>query len=250
MKYLLKIFVATLSYCTVAVSLHAQVDAIKVLANGNVGIGAPNPTEKLQVEGNVKVNGNLNVNGRVMDKTGFVMPAGTILPFAGSTAPAGWVLCDGTSYAKTGDQKDLFAVIGVMYGSEGNDKFKVPDLRGTFIMGAVPNDANETVSKTGNPDTHTHGITIPSKTFTTTTAGNHNHKFPSNWYYRTFGGSGPIAGSYTGIDTGGSDVKNQNTQDAGNHSHQVTADWSGLNSAASSGKNRPKWMALNYIIKY
>lgn len=38
--------------------LAAQTTSVKVIANGNVGIGTDNPTEKLQVQGNVLVKGN------------------------------------------------------------------------------------------------------------------------------------------------------------------------------------------------
>ena len=65
------------------------------------------------------------------------MPTGAIIPFAGSTAPTGWLLCDGgstgllrTTYAA------LFAVIGTTYGSgDGSTTFNVPDLRGRVVAG-------------------------------------------------------------------------------------------------------------------
>jgi microcystin-dependent protein len=239
MKLLFQPFVRVLLLCTFTIPANAQTDAIKIIANGNVGIGTENPTEKLQVEGNLKV------NGRVMDKTGLLMPAGAIVPFAGSVAPPGWLLCNGASYSKTGDQKDLFAVIGVMYGTDGNDTFKVPDMQGSFVMGALPNKPADSLGKSGNADVHNHSVNPPAATFNTTTAGKHTHKFPGNWYKRNLDNGG-----YSGIDTGGSDVKNQTTQEAGDHAHQVNVELPGFTSGASSGKNRPKWIALNYIIKY
>jgi microcystin-dependent protein len=65
------------------------------------------------------------------------MPTGAVIPYAGSAAPTGWLLCDGgssgisrTTYAA------LFAVIGTTYGSgDGSTTFNVPDLRGRVPAG-------------------------------------------------------------------------------------------------------------------
>lgn len=67
-----------------------------------------------------------------------VLPAGLILPYAGQSAPPGWVLCDGASYNRTDPTfAALFAVVGTTYGpgSTPND-FNVPDLRGRVPVGA------------------------------------------------------------------------------------------------------------------
>jgi microcystin-dependent protein len=237
MKHFL--FISAFVCITAIGKLHAQTDALKILPNGNVGIGTDAPVEKLQVDGNVKA------SGRFVDKTGVVMPVGTVLPFAGTTAPPGWLLCDGTAYSISGDQKDLFAAIGYTHGSDGTTaKFRVPDLRGCFTMGAAPALA-EPVGVRGEPDQHWHYVDIPSRTLYTNFAGNHHHSFPGNWYKRNMDD-----GKYSGIDTGGSDVSQQTTQDAGSHQHEVN-DWGQrLYTSYTNDRNRPKWIALNYIIKY
>ena len=52
---------------------------------------------------------------------------GFIAPFAGSTAPAGWLVCDGSAVSRTTYAK-LFAVIGTTYGSgDGNTTFNLPN---------------------------------------------------------------------------------------------------------------------------
>lgn len=53
--------------------------------------------------------------------------------FAGSTAPAGWLICDGRSVSST-DFPELYAVIGTTYGGYGSN-FQLPDLRGRFPVG-------------------------------------------------------------------------------------------------------------------
>jgi microcystin-dependent protein len=64
-----------------------------------------------------------------------IVPTGGLMPFGGSSAPIGWVLCDGTSYLRTGDYADLFAVIGTTYGAADGTHFNVPDLRGRVAVG-------------------------------------------------------------------------------------------------------------------
>lgn len=61
------------------------------------------------------------------------LPAGVVLPYAGQNAPAGYLLCDGTSYA-TSAYAGLFGVIGYLYGGSGAN-FTVPDLRGRVPFG-------------------------------------------------------------------------------------------------------------------
>jgi microcystin-dependent protein len=60
---------------------------------------------------------------------------GLVLPYAGSSAPTGWLLCDGAEISRT-TYSDLFALIGTTYGvGNGSTTFNIPDLRGRVIMG-------------------------------------------------------------------------------------------------------------------
>ena len=60
---------------------------------------------------------------------------GAIKPWGKSTAPDGYVLCDGTSLARAGTYADLFAVIGTTYGTADGSSFNVPDLQGRMPQG-------------------------------------------------------------------------------------------------------------------
>lgn len=62
-------------------------------------------------------------------------PLGTVLSFAGSKAPNGYLLCDGKSYA-VADYEDLYAVIGNTYGGDSTN-FNVPNLVDKFIQGST-----------------------------------------------------------------------------------------------------------------
>lgn len=64
-----------------------------------------------------------------------VFPKGTILDYAGSGAPSGWLLCDGTAVSRT-TYSGLFTVIGVTWGAgDGSTTFNVPDLKGRVTIG-------------------------------------------------------------------------------------------------------------------
>ena len=59
-----------------------------------------------------------------------VIKAGTIQAFGGSTAPDGWLFCDGSAISRT-LYADLFAVIGTTYGSgDGTTTFNLPNFIG------------------------------------------------------------------------------------------------------------------------
>jgi microcystin-dependent protein len=60
---------------------------------------------------------------------------GVVEPFAGTTAPAGSLLCYGQAVSRT-DYVGLFTVIGTTYGTgDGSTTFNVPDLRGAVAGG-------------------------------------------------------------------------------------------------------------------
>jgi microcystin-dependent protein len=63
------------------------------------------------------------------------IPAGVIMDFGGTSAPAGFVACDGSAISRT-IYADLFANIGTTWGvGDGSTTFNVPDLRGMFTRG-------------------------------------------------------------------------------------------------------------------
>lgn len=63
------------------------------------------------------------------------VPAGAVQWFAATTAPAGWLVCDGSAVSRT-TYAGLFSVIGTTFGSGNNSTtFNLPDFRGQFIRG-------------------------------------------------------------------------------------------------------------------
>ena len=119
--------------------------------------------------------GNAGATGQVLTKTANgtewqasnsgAIPAGAMMPYAGATAPEGWLLCDGQEVSKT-DNSALYAAIGDAYGSPSDQaNFKLPNMQGTMPIGA-------------NAGTYTLGATGGSATTTLATANlpAHNHQ--------------------------------------------------------------------------
>lgn len=133
-----------------------------------------------------------------------VLPAGIVSPYAGSVAPTGYLLCDGSAINRT-DYSRLFSAIGTAYGvGNGSTTFNLPDLRGRVIaaldnMGGT--DAGRlslanTLGTTAGTQTHTLTTSeIPSHTHPITDPG-HAHA-QNGTAAANFAGSGGLQGTQT-----------------------------------------------------
>jgi len=84
------------------------------------------------------------------------IPTGTVLDFAGNTAPTGYLICNGAAVSRT-TFSTLFGVIGTTWGSgDGSTTFNVPDLRGRTSMGSGQGASltNRTVGQTLGAEQH------------------------------------------------------------------------------------------------
>ncbi|UOY06202.1 phage tail protein [Muricauda sp. SCSIO 64092] len=173
------------------------------------------------------------------------VPTGTIVAYAGSTAPNGWVLCHGQDITNVVGSKALRDLIG---------SDNAPNLQGMFLRGTGSSTVgghtysgpNLLATETDAIKAHTHG----HGSLGTSSAGNHDHD--DNVYKYALRISASDAGSVTptGFDGGGTgseyDIKNHKAlEDAGNHTHSITG------STASSGgtETRPVNFGVTYIIK-
>jgi microcystin-dependent protein len=60
---------------------------------------------------------------------------GVLFDYAGTVAPAGWLMCDGSAVSRT-TYATLFGVIGTTYGAgDGATTFSLPDFRGRVAVG-------------------------------------------------------------------------------------------------------------------
>lgn len=89
----------------------------------------------LAVTGGVSATGDISATGSVKQAGFALLPVGLVLPYAGSSAPSGYLLCYGQAVSRT-TYASLFAAIGSTYGSgDGSTTFNLPDLRGRVVAG-------------------------------------------------------------------------------------------------------------------
>lgn len=100
------------------------------------------------------------------DSGSSLVPIGTMLNFAGTVPPAGWLLCRGQAVSRQ-QFAALFAVIGVLYGAgDGSTTFNVPNTAGRTIRGsdvtswqtATTGGSDTVMLATSNVPPHAHGI--------------------------------------------------------------------------------------------
>ena len=169
------------------------------------------------------------------------VPPGAIMEYGGSTAPAGWLLCDGSAVSRA-TYAALFAAIGTAYGAGDNSTtFNVPDRRDRFGIGA-----SGTVARGSTGGSTTSGGTalttaqMPSHTHTGTTSTNGDH---SHFTTGFLGGAG--AGPNSSFDPVNI---NRDTNVAGAHNHTFTTNATG-GGEAHTHSIMPPYVASNYIIK-
>ena len=78
-----------------------------------------------------------NTNWDVVDEfLAMALPVGAIFDFAGTYAPAGWLICDGRLISRT-TYSQLFSVISTYWGAgDGSTTFALPPTPGRALVGA------------------------------------------------------------------------------------------------------------------
>lgn len=158
------------------------------------------------------VNDNMDLIDALLNR---VCPVGSVLPFGGVTAPAGWHLCQGQQIA-TASYPKLFAALGYTYGGAGA-LFAVPNLQGRVpLMAGSGSDVlgvpfSFAFAAVGGVVQHILGVpNLPAANLISDVTGSHQHP----------GFAEPIGHGHT-------------TDPAGAHAHDVGEQ--PLNVAANSG---------------
>ena len=190
----------------------------------------------------------------------FSMPAGMLFPYAGASAPTGYLLCHGQAVSRS-TYASLFTAIGTTYGAgDGSSTFNLPDLRGRVIAGQDDMggaSANRLTNQTGGLDGDTLGATGGSETHTLTEAqlASHTHSVNSvtigtlapNQTGQNAVNSGGILGTSLNITNGGlSTSTNSFINNVGTTAH--TASLANTGSGSAHNNVQPT-IILNYVIK-
>jgi len=193
------------------------------------------------------------------------MPTGALMPYAGATAPTGYLLCDGSSVSSS-TYLALHAVIsntygGTAYTGSGALSFNLPDLRGRLPMGAgtgtglnssgtgAPSGTAQTARTRGQwlgEETHallTAEMPSHSHNGATGNAGSHSHTMAAGISIASTGLASPALASSSGsqyIFASSGTITNT----VADHSHTIPAN-------GGDGRHAiiPPVVVLNYIIK-
>lgn len=163
------------------------------------------------------------------DVAASLVPAGSVMSYVGTSAPTGWLMCDGSAVSRV-TYAALFAVIGTSHGSgDGSTTFNLPDYRGRFLRGLDgsagrdPDDSSRTAMNSGGNTGDAVG-SVQSDQF-----GSHSHTVSNllnpNYSFRE--GSGTILFN---ANLGGSPAATV--------------------SSAGGNETRPKNAFVNFIVKH
>lgn len=159
-----------------------------------------------------------------------VTPSGSVVMFAGSGVPSGWLVCDGSVVSQT-TYANLYSAIGTTYntGGEGAGNFRLPNTSGIFVRGV----GQQNISGTNFPPT---AATLGQKqddatavNGLTATDSGHSHGISGS---NTTGG----LGSELGVPT------NPNIYSTSSGTANITVN-------STDAETRPACIAFYYIIK-
>ena len=189
--------------------------------------------------------------------TGLTSLTGQIIMYGGTSAPSGWLACNGTAVSRT-TYSTLFGIIGTTYGvGDSSTTFNLPNLVSKFARGsATPGTGagSDTVTITANNlPSHTHAAG-------TLTGGAHTHQ---ELFQLTTDGELVVAykdmtraqGSFTQ----GPKATTKNQQDHNGEGEYITGSGGAVAVTGATGNNTttatdltvvPAYEKVMYIIKY
>jgi microcystin-dependent protein len=190
----------------------------------NTFIGNQTLTTTSEVSDEIIINRTAGITGIYKTTVGAITnsiptpPVGSMMAFAGATAPTDWLFCDGAEVQRA-VFNTLFQVIGTQYGTPSNSSvFKLPDLRGRFPLGkdnmSNPGLGQGSADRVTSPTADGLGLGAGNekKTITKENLPNHEHTLKANNGDQFFAARN-IAGASTDPEvttTSGPDLANTN----------------------------------------
>jgi microcystin-dependent protein len=217
---------------------------------GNAAIiAATGPDTNIDINLTPKGSGTVLIGGQ----GGFLIPTGSVMPFAGSSAPAGWLLSFGQAVSRT-TYAALFAAIGTTYGvGDGSTTFNLPDLRGRVVAGQDDmggTSANRLTGLSGGVDGDVLGGTGGLETHTLTEAqlaahkhfhGVNHDRSSGDWLLHIYG--------HSDAETPGSALGRHNAGVGGANSSNSRQGFTSTTGSGQAHNNVQPTIILNYIIK-
>jgi len=205
------------SGAAIAVNKLAALTANRAVATDSSGFLTPSATTDTELG---YVNGvTSSIQAQINAISATTVPSGAMLDFAGTVAPSGWLLCDGSSYA-TASQPSLFAAIGYTWGGSGPN-FNVPNMTRRVGMGSGgvgTGTIGNAVGNTGGEEAHSQTsseLATHTHNATSVVTAMHQHSTAAGGV-ATFGTGGSfLRGNFTGTSVGAVDQTSgpTNTQD-------------------------------------
>lgn len=187
------------------------------------------PNVLIETDNNGKIDTNLL-------KINEIIPPGTVVAYAGATAPSGWLLCNGAAISRT-LYANLFTAIGTAHGvGDNSTTFNLPDYRGRFLRmvdgtaGRDPDKTSRTAMGTGGNTGNNVG-SVQADAIRNITGGLNN-----------VGAYPGASGAFTSSITGG-------THHDGGTAVRISYNFNAANVVPTGGDNRPVNAYVNYIIK-
>jgi len=189
--------------------------------------------------GEVQLNGSAGTAGQYLTSQGSgsdptwtsltAFQSGMLMMWTTATAPAGWLLCNGSAISRT-TYATLFAVIGTTFGSgDGSTTFNLPDYRDRMPIGAGTTYSlnSQGGSKDATLVSHTHTATV--------TDSGHSHSYDGVAF-----GDGGGSGEY--------DSEGPQSRTTGTATTGITVSNSTEGSSATNA-NLPPYLGIQFIIK-
>jgi microcystin-dependent protein len=139
--------IANQSSGNISVALATSTDTIDTVTNAAPAL-APYETRRYIV--------NAAATGYITASSSGV-PTGTVMDYGGSTAPGGWLECDGSAVSRS-TYPNLFAILSTTWGSgNGSTTFNLPDFKGRVRIGKGTGTVAEDVTASSS-----NGFTVSS----------------------------------------------------------------------------------------
>jgi microcystin-dependent protein len=192
---------------------------------------------------------NVTGTGRHRQDGNELLPRGVITMWTGSTAPAGWALCDGTN--STPNLSGRF-IVGIGGG------YTIGVTGGNNFLTATSDSQLGTINGGGSTDTqgsHSHFGQTGDHTLSVNEMPSHNHVVSANvdnlgspYTFTGINGNLRIADAGTTY-SGGNQPHNHPINTDGAHAHNISVSFNAAHAHSTSWDNRAAYYALAYIMK-